>query len=144
MATCCYNHAELYDLLDKNGRFLSEEAAKKIHDAGYAFLHCYVSLAKIASRQRRCLFNLVPKFHYVCHMLDATVRFRLNPRYDQCFAGEDFVRQIKNIMVKCHRLSVVPRALGRYKLRLAQRWTQRHRAARSRDRERRHGQNPAP
>ena len=63
------------------------------------FLLHYNWLAKEAMRADKLQYNIVPKFHYGFHLIEAS-KF-LNPKRVRCYSGEDFVGRISRLAHTC-------------------------------------------
>lgn len=100
--------------MDQFPRFLTQDQAKQLRDAGYGFLNAYGALSRQAVEQKQALFNITPKFHYFCHALDLVVEERINLKFYTLFAGEDFVGRIARISAKTHMATLGQRTIERY------------------------------
>ena len=79
------------------GAFVSSQAALMASRLRHRFLRSYGKLAELCVQENRLLFNIVPKMHYLRHMVhDLKVRadkrlFVHNPIRDATFEDEDFI-----------------------------------------------------
>lgn len=90
MKTCTWALADFVGTLDKADRWLTDEEVTRAQDSGYLFLTCYQELARRALVRGVCLYKIVPKFHYLCHVLDRLPE-KANPRFFTCFMDEDYM-----------------------------------------------------
>ena len=63
------------------------------------FLKEYSVLANLADQEKKLLFSVTPKFHWLWHMGDRA--YFLNPRKGNTMIDEDFVGRSKDIVAAC-------------------------------------------
>ena len=93
-------------ILYSEGVFLGREQALKAAEGGYTFLNAYTKLVEHSMQfERHMLFNLVPKLHYLAHVMlelvqsvnmNGSVR-PLNPLAHSTAQCEDFIGRIARI-----------------------------------------------
>eukprot|EP00969_Alexandrium_andersonii_P089221 3938628-Alexandrium_andersonii.AAC.1 len=101
---------------------------ERAYTAGHTFLNVYHALAEEAMQARKALWQITPKFHYFCHVLDQLQSSAFNPRWSHCFLDESFMGSITRIIGQTYGRGQMLRAMQRYILFLAIRWQQ-HRDA---------------
>ena len=55
-----------------------------------AYLNLYHALAEEAMQAHQALWQITPKFHYYCHVLDQIRSSAFNPRWSHCVVYESF------------------------------------------------------
>ena len=106
---CLQNLSKLYDIVDQNGIFLTDKAAKAFGEATSRFLLHYSALAKHAMDEGKYQWSIVPKFHFMEHIAEDAVF--LSPKAFWCYSGESFVGTITSLAQSClaglppHRVS---------------------------------------
>jgi hypothetical protein len=110
--------AAAYDLIDKEGYFLSQRDAQSLAQGMDRFLAHYSHLAKVAMDAGCKKWSITPKFHFAAH-LAAQAKW-LSPRCSWTYAGEDFCGRVSSLAhsvlaaTPAHR--VVPKLLEKYRL----------------------------
>ena len=78
--------------------FFSDAESQDIKQDCDDFLQHYTALAAHAEAENTLCFHVVPKFHFMHHILHDSV---LNPRLFWSYGGEDFVGAIAKIARMC-------------------------------------------
>jgi len=94
------------------------EASSELKIKTDKFLTAYTRAGNLANGKALCLFNAVPKLHWLWHM--AVRSAFLHPRRGACFIDEDFVKHMKKIAARC--VSGTKQHLAPTKLLLKYRW----------------------
>ena len=81
-------------------------------------------LAAGADAKNEALWLVLPKHHYVCHVVD-DLSNRLNPRLFANFLDEDFLGKIKKLGRKTNSKTASLRILQRYLVYVSHRWKRR-------------------
>lgn len=121
-ALCCWALAKFYSCMDGYPRYLSRCQADEMGDVLQEFLDVYSALAKECETKGVNQWHLVPKFHYMCHLVLDIKSGQINPKYHHCFCDEDFVGRIGRGSRRLHRTSVVRGVMERYINLLVTRW----------------------
>ena len=79
--------------------FLPMTSAVKFNQLVNSFLKDYSLLANMADREKKLLFSVTPKFHWLWHLGDRSQY--LNPRKGNTMMDGDFVGQSKDIVAAC-------------------------------------------
>eukprot|EP00974_Lingulodinium_polyedra_P009748 934489-Lingulodinium_polyedra.AAC.1 len=74
-------------------------SATKFKQLVNSFLKDYSLLANMADREKKLVFAVTPKFHWLWHLGDRSQY--LNPRKGNTMLDEDFVGQSKDIVAAC-------------------------------------------
>ncbi len=90
---------KMYDVIYTSGMILSDSQFRSLEQASSIFLLEYSYLAREALAANRLQYSVVPKFHYLCHIVQAA-KF-LNPRWTWCYGGEDLVGSISALAHSC-------------------------------------------
>jgi hypothetical protein len=122
MAAMMGGLAELHKLMDNHGHFLDDNAAQEMYRAGRLFLDMYAALSAQSVRADKILFNITPKFHYMCHMLTTILAEKINPSWYHCYADEDFVGRCASVAGKVHQTTLSTRVCDRYLMQLYWMW----------------------
>ena len=69
---------------------------------------------KGAKSLNRCLWQLLPKHHFMMHMLETTRETRVNPKFFTLLCGESFMGIISRMARLVHRSTVSKRVAERY------------------------------
>ena len=107
---------------DVNGYWMTEESVAKAMYASTAFLLTYQKLAYNMHESGRRLYYVRPKMHYFAHIAWTVASSKRNPRYEHCFADEDFLGKVRKIACSTHGSTTSLRTLQRYKIFLSTRW----------------------
>jgi hypothetical protein len=108
--------------MDEYEMFLSDDEAARLYHAGRTFLYTYHMLAVKAFRNNVNMWLIVPKFHYLAHLVMDLPKDLVNPRFYHCFGDEDFVGKIAAIGHRVHRARNADRTIDRYLIALFDVW----------------------
>ena len=109
-------------ILYSEGAFMPKSSAMEAAEAGYRFLHCYSSLVLYSMEHKRLLFNLVPKLHYLHHIVEDLRSSAAHPDVSLCFNPvgnctsqcEDFIGHIARLSRRVSPKVPHSRVLRRY------------------------------
>ncbi len=121
-AELCWGLADICHCMDCAATFLTEEETRKFQRGGRVALASYSWLARDALDREVCNYALKPKMHQFDHLLSEVGTDRLNPAVFWNFADESLLGDLKRIVSRCHRSTLVQRTLQRYSLRLQLLW----------------------
>ena len=107
MQTCIVN-------MDKEGLFMSEQAAMQFSSAGQLFVQAFVWLAHEAASNAAPLYRLRPKLHLFDHETRRVSRWRFNPKAVSCFSDEDFIGKMCNIATSCSHQGILTAFVRKY------------------------------
>ena len=124
-STCAFAYAKLLHILDCADRWLSDDERADVAHHGRVFLLSYGWLAREATDNCMALWKVRPKHHCVDEMLERIRESGANPRWQHCFAEEDFAGKISKLASKIHRGVVSWRIVDRYLMYLSVRWSRR-------------------
>ena len=79
----------------------ADEQFVTFQNAGKSFLKSYRWLAAYNKARDRKVYNVVPKFHYLYHLLQQSKY--LNPRFCWCYGDEDLVGRASSLAHSCTR-----------------------------------------
>lgn len=91
----CKSLVHFYMVLEINGHYIKSQDLETLHDAVYKFQLHYQWLAKNALENGQLLWSVVPKFHFLEHLVQQAV-FE-NPKLFWVYSGEDFVGRLCRI-----------------------------------------------
>ena len=96
-------NCRLEQILDENPDCirLPPVAATEFEQSAFAFCVVYNALATHHNLQRKMIFDITVKHHYLLHVA-INAKF-LNPRKGWCYAGEDFMHTSKEVASSCTR-----------------------------------------
>ena len=94
MGTCVIN-------VDKEGLFMSADAATETSCVGRCFVQAYIWLAHNAAANDKVMYRIRPKLHLFDHDVERLYRWRFNPKSVSCFSDEDFVGRMCGIAISC-------------------------------------------
>ena len=125
--------------MDFHGRWLTAEAAQEMHDAllavgvFHAALNHAFNSSALPQQQRRQLFHLTEKAHYIQHIALDVLSLRSNPRFGWTYGDEDYMGKIAQIGRASTRargpLRLGAALIFRWRNRMFLRWRRRARAA---------------
>ena len=119
VSLCASSYVDLLRMLSEFPFLLSEDQAGRLFTAGHRHLLCYTSLrnksAMTRSNCNRSMWPLLPKHHYMLHMILVTRSSRVNPRNYTLLCAEGFVGHIGRMARLTHRSSVSRRVIQKYK-----------------------------
>ena len=92
---------QFYNVLDRNGMFLTDAAKQDIQRIGSKLCRTYAKLASEAAASREKLWKATPKLHLFFHLCEWDVEYG-NPRFFWCYADEDLVGQMIKAGESCH------------------------------------------
>ncbi|CAE8650782.1 unnamed protein product [Polarella glacialis] len=113
-AMCLYSLASWIRVLDLAGGWLTNDEVESACKFGEQFLLCYQYLAGASLQAKVCLYKIIPKFHYFCHMLIYMKLTKRNVRFDACWMEEDLMGKLTNMSSKTHARTFVVSVLTRY------------------------------
>jgi hypothetical protein len=113
-ASCMYHLVFMLCLFDANGLVLTANVVEQISVAGDLFLLSYQALAAHNLERQVALYRVRPKTHYLCHLIEFVQRYKLNPRFVNCFMDEDFMGRVKRIIKGCYKPKVCATGPLRY------------------------------
>ena len=90
---------QMYNVIYANGIVLPVSQYNLLEKASNLFLQEYTYLARHALDASKQQYSVVPKFHYLFHIIEAA-RF-MNPRWTWCYGGEDLVGSISSLAHSC-------------------------------------------
>eukprot|EP00438_Fugacium_kawagutii_P035612 Skav231842 [mRNA] locus=scaffold2215:283811:285574:+ [translate_table: standard] len=97
----CEVAIDFYDMMVKHNLFLNRNCASSMVEKGQSFLNGYCFLANFALTNEWCLFAIVPKAHFMRHMIQeleaqlaSQSQLLLNPLCWDCSQNEDFIGRI--------------------------------------------------
>ena len=114
VAAAVWSLNEFFTGMREADRFLTDAEIDRLEGAGKLFCLAYQNLSMHAHRRGVLMWNVVPKMHFFCHIIDDLRKERVNPRFNHCFCDEDFVGRIARIAGVTHRNSMNRRTLDRY------------------------------
>ena len=124
VATVMYTYVELFKLMDGCGAIFGEAEAQEFYEKGLLHLQIYSQLRLQSSRTfgasspMRYLFHLLPKHHYMMHMVYDVRETLINPRFHTLLCAESFIGIMGRISKACHRATLSKRVLERYLVKL--------------------------
>ena len=124
VATCMWTYVELLRIMDEGEAILAPPVAAEFFEKGMLHLQLYSALRHQSSRTlgaaapMRYLFQLIPKHHYMMHMLYDVAQTAINPRFFTLLCAESWVGLVGRLSRTCHRSSLSRRALQRYMVKL--------------------------
>eukprot|EP00974_Lingulodinium_polyedra_P113859 11023947-Lingulodinium_polyedra.AAC.1 len=93
--------------------------------ASESFLSSYTDLSKKSADMDQYRFNIVPKFHYMNHLVQQSQH--INAKLVWCYGGEDFVGRISSLAHSCTRGTaahlVEPKLAGKYRIAMHLKWS---------------------
>ena len=119
LATCCYSLQNCVSLLDGSGILLDRSTATEASEMLQLHITSYVWLASFFFSQRKLLFRIRPKLHYMWHQAVQIREWRINLGVFATFEDETFLGKIKMIATACHGKTMTSRVYQRYLLCLA-------------------------
>ena len=131
-AALLVNLARFYDVINSEGPWLSEEGSKEAHDSLLAVGAHHQFLCHRSAQQKRKLFGLTEKAHYLQHVALDCLTWRSNPKLGWTYADEDFMGRIAQVASQCTRargpIRLRDALFARYRRCLFVRWSRRGRA----------------
>ena len=121
-ATAAWSFLRMNEVLGKADWFLTDDEVAEFQRAARLFLKSLVHLSNI---DRWFVWKLRPKHHQLSHIIIEIERTRLNPLRITCLLEEDFLGEMKKIVLPLRGLSLVSlmqRIFDRYLLMLILRW----------------------
>jgi hypothetical protein len=118
----CWGLADICHLMDTAGGHLSQSQVQRFQRGGRVALQAYNWLANDALSREVCLYAMKPKMHQFDHLIDEIADDKLNPALFWNFADESLLGDLKKIVAKCHRRTLVQRTMQKYMLRVRLRW----------------------
>ena len=114
-------------ILYSEGAFMPKSSAMETSESGYRFLLCYSALVRWSMEQKKLLFNLVPKLHYLHHIMadlrsaaeNPSVTLVYNPVGNCTSQCEDFIGHIARLSRRVSPRAPHSRVLRRYTAALA-------------------------
>ena len=122
IATLMWAVCDFMYVTDTSPLIMTAAQRGRAYTAGHIFLNLYHALAEEAMQAHHALWQITPKFHYYCHVLDQIRSSAFNPRWSHCFLDESFMGCITRIIGQTHGRGSMLRAMQRYILFLAIRW----------------------
>ena len=122
VAACAWTYATLLEKMEEWPLILTTEQAEEFFSIGQSHLMVYSNLRKESSKAtgahslNRCLWQLLPKHHYLQHMLWGTRQERVNPAYFTLLCGESFVGMIARMGRLSHRATISQRVLEKWRV----------------------------
>ena len=120
------NLSKFYDVIMYEDLWLSDAGAKEAHDCLQAVGAHHQRLCHISMQQRRKLFMMTEKAHYLQHMALDLLIMRSTPRINWVYADEDLMGRVSQVASKCTRargpLRVTEAFFTRYRQCLFLRW----------------------
>lgn len=90
---------DMYKVIHDASIVLTADEFSQLKKSTHLFLKHYTWLANKAAADERCMWSVVPKFHYLVHLIeDAAI---VNPRFTWCYGGEDMVGRIARLCHMC-------------------------------------------
>ena len=117
LATCMYTYVRVLKCLDEFGMLLSSEQGAELYDFGMAHLRVYAHLHTSTT----FMFQLLPKHHYLQHMIRDMSQQRVNANCFSLLCAESFVGLIGRVSRQCHKSTVSFRTAQRYLVQLRNR-----------------------
>ena len=90
---------QLYRIMHSADVVLTNEEHDEFAAASQVFLLEYTWLSNWAREQNLYRYSVVPKFHYLVHLVDSARA--CNPRFLWCYRGEDFVGRMSRLAHAC-------------------------------------------
>ena len=124
VAFCFWNYGEFLRLMDQSPLIFAPDVAEYFFKCGMEHLRLYSALRLRSSRTfgaastMRFLFMLLPKHHYLQHLLFDVRTSHLNPKYYTLLCGESWIGLTGRIARTAHRSSLSKRVLERYLVKL--------------------------
>ena len=119
LATCCYSLQSCVSLLDVSGILLDSDTATEASKMLHLHITSYVWLASYFFNERKMLFRIRPKLHYMWHQANQIREWRINLGVFATFEDETFLGKIKMVATACHGKTMTSRVYQRYLLCLA-------------------------
>ena len=89
----------MYQTIYAAGLFLSSDEWRTLDTSATRFLLEYSFLSNEAVAAGKLRFSVVPKFHYLCHIVQQSKY--LNPKFTWCYGGEDLVGAASALAHSC-------------------------------------------
>ena len=97
---------EFYTICASEGRYLSDDAKRKLPKLAQSFMQLYRKLSKEAYDARERKWKFAPIFHLFQHLCERQMIYAGNGRFWWTYPDEDMQRVLKNIAVQCHKRTV--------------------------------------
>lgn len=113
--------------LYSEGAFMPKSSAMQASECGYRFLLCYSRLVQWSLEEKKLLFNLIPKLHYLHHIMEdlrraaenSTISMVYNPVGNCTSQCEDFIGHVARLSRRVSPKAPHSRVLRRYMAALA-------------------------
>ena len=100
-----------YDIVETEGRFLTETARSELPVIAESLLTMYGALSREALASRVRCWKMTQKFHMFQHCCDRPI---LNPRVGWTYADEDLQNLIKHVGMSCHPRRLAERVFHKW------------------------------
>jgi hypothetical protein len=120
LALCCYALQRATEIQTHGGLILEIEEAREASQHVDLFIKSFAWLALKCFDDKLLLFKCRPKLHYMAHVAEDLLRWRLNQlKMFSTFTEESFLGRIKSIACQVHGKTLTTRVFERYILTLA-------------------------
>lgn len=119
LATCCFALQKCITILDNEGLILDHNTAAEASDMLLLHVKAYAWLAAFFYTERKMIFRIRPKLHYIWHQAMQLKKWRINIGAFATFHDESFLGKIKAVATACHGKTMTARVYERYILCLA-------------------------
>ena len=119
LATCCYSLQQAITVLDNSGVILDYNTAHEVADLLQNHITTYAWLAAFWFNQRKMVFRIRPKLHYLWHQAAQMREWQINICGFATWDDESFLGKIKAVATGCHGKTMTVRVFQRYLLCLA-------------------------
>ena len=117
-SAACNSMLAFLHCMETSPRYLSAEQATKMYQAVTTFLALYQLLAAHSLATGIPRWKATPKFHLLLHVVEEQCQTLRNSRAWHCFLDEDYIGQIKRLVIQCPKDMLEFRCLTRTLLRL--------------------------
>ena len=114
---------EMFHLSESSPMFFQQHEAAQYHGLVEKGLALYKQLAVNSFRRRVLHFPLRPKLHEWQELGEQVLRDRTNPRFNHCFADEDYLRVVLRAARACPRAAMAGAVLRRWVLKCSLVWS---------------------
>lgn len=121
-ACCAWALVSAISLMDNADVVMTPLEAEQFYELVISHLIHWQGIREECVRTHLQRWRVRPKHHALEETAQAVKRYRLNPRFTQCFQDEAYLASIKKIATKCSSQSVLLRVFQRLLLLLGQRW----------------------
>ena len=102
LATCCFALQKCITVLDNEGLILDQNRAAEASEMLVLHVKAYAWLAAFFYSERKMVFRIRPKLHYIWHQAMQLKKWHLNVGAFATFHDESFLGKIKAVATACH------------------------------------------